>query len=195
MGRNNFTYEKGYKSKLIKDETGNKYNKLTVIEQGEKDKYGTIRWICQCDCGNKTLVGGYFLRSGKTKSCGCIKGGVVRSGNALYNHIFSQLRGYSKKKNLPFDLSVEHIKELSHGKCTYCKRLPYIEKAAYHRTRYSTGEDEILALNGVDKVIPSLGYIRANCVSCCKYCNRAKSDLTIDEFKNLITLLYNNFVK
>lgn len=58
-----------------KDETGNKYGKLTVLNRdyskpkSNKNAY----WLCQCDCGNQTIVIGTKLRSGETKSCGCLK--------------------------------------------------------------------------------------------------------------------------
>lgn len=29
------------------------------------------RWLCECACHNLTCVDGYYLRQGKTKSCGC----------------------------------------------------------------------------------------------------------------------------
>ena len=39
-------------------------------------------WICKCDCGNEINISGNRLRSGKTKSCGCIvkvQGGLSTS--------------------------------------------------------------------------------------------------------------------
>lgn len=30
-----------------------------------------IAWKCVCDCGNEVTVSGYYLRSGRTVSCGC----------------------------------------------------------------------------------------------------------------------------
>jgi hypothetical protein len=47
--------------------------------------------------------------------------------------------------------------------------------------------------NGIDRVVPDKGYVYDNCVPCCKYCNRAKSDLTTEQFKNLIIKIYNNY--
>lgn len=52
--------------RIRKDETGNKYGKLTVLEYLGKKKYK-----CLCDCGNTVDVYTDNLRSGKTKSCGC----------------------------------------------------------------------------------------------------------------------------
>lgn len=52
---------------LLKDLTGQRFRKLTAT------KYvGNKHWLCQCDCGNVTIVKSCNLKSGHTKSCGCI---------------------------------------------------------------------------------------------------------------------------
>ena len=45
------------------------------------------RWWCMCDCGNPNLfiVNGTFLRSGNTKSCGCIRKTLVTLRNKQDN--------------------------------------------------------------------------------------------------------------
>lgn len=50
---------------------GQKFGKLTVIERAENTKSGKVRWLCQCECGNRKVVTGGDLRSGHTTSCGC----------------------------------------------------------------------------------------------------------------------------
>jgi hypothetical protein len=55
-----------------KDETGNVYGKLTVVGFGGVRGRDGILWTCRCECGNSILVRGSCLRSGHTKSCGCI---------------------------------------------------------------------------------------------------------------------------
>lgn len=57
----------------IKDLTGMKFNRLTVIKENGRDKYSKVRWLCKCECGNEIVVAGVFLRNGNTKSCGCLK--------------------------------------------------------------------------------------------------------------------------
>lgn len=57
----------------FKDETGNKYGKLTVICKSDKKTNGRIYWHCKCECGNECDVEGTKLRNGHTKSCGCAK--------------------------------------------------------------------------------------------------------------------------
>lgn len=51
------------------DLTGNKYNKLLVLEQAGRTPAGAVKWLCQCDCGNEVLVRSGDLKSGR-KSCG-----------------------------------------------------------------------------------------------------------------------------
>lgn len=55
------------------NERGNRYGNLLVLEySGSRDSGGAL-WECQCDCGNIVQVRGEALRSGHTKSCGCVK--------------------------------------------------------------------------------------------------------------------------
>lgn len=57
----------------VKDLSGQKFGRLTVIKRGENNKHGLPRWECKCDCGKITLVSGQHLREEKVKSCGCLK--------------------------------------------------------------------------------------------------------------------------
>lgn len=53
---------------------GKKFGRLTVVEYGGVSKNRKTMWICRCDCGKITApIVGSNLRSGGTKSCGCLK--------------------------------------------------------------------------------------------------------------------------
>lgn len=56
----------------FKDISGQKFGRLTAIECVGKNKYNYAVWRCRCECGNETNVPGNSLRSGNTKSCGCL---------------------------------------------------------------------------------------------------------------------------
>lgn len=56
----------------VKDEAGNVYSKLTVLECAELRSPEGAFWLCRCECGNLTTVNGSNLRKGNTKSCGCL---------------------------------------------------------------------------------------------------------------------------
>lgn len=67
------------------DLTGKKFGRLTVIEMAaEKMKSGEAKWVCRCDCGTSRLVPSYRLRSGRTKSCGCLAREQVASRNTKH---------------------------------------------------------------------------------------------------------------
>ena len=57
---------------LVKDLTGQRFGRLTVIKAEEERKNGQVVWECKCDCGNTVSVRGGHLRNGHTISCGCL---------------------------------------------------------------------------------------------------------------------------
>lgn len=59
-------------SKFI-DLTGQKFNRLRVIELSGKNKQSRYKWLCKCDCGNEVIVNGTHLSSKHTQSCGCFQ--------------------------------------------------------------------------------------------------------------------------
>lgn len=68
-----------------KDEIGNIYGYLTVIEEAPHIN-NQVYWLCECRCGNKVVVKSNSLRSGNTRSCGCLQKEVV-SNTSLKNEI------------------------------------------------------------------------------------------------------------
>ena len=53
------------------DLTGQRFGRLTVMKRvGTADRKAI--WRCHCDCGKKTNVRSSDLKSGNTKSCGCL---------------------------------------------------------------------------------------------------------------------------
>ena len=54
---------------------GQRFGKLIVI--GPVESAGRTAWLCQCDCGKIKEIKTGYLKSGRTRSCGCI-----RTGNA-----------------------------------------------------------------------------------------------------------------
>ena len=62
----------------LKDYVGRRFGKLTVLNYEGKAE-GQHMWQCRCDCGGMVTVRQTNLQSGKTQSCGCIRGDVIRS--------------------------------------------------------------------------------------------------------------------
>ena len=79
------------------NELGNKYGKLTVLYKAETEKGKPIKWHCLCECGNEKDILGTMLRSGNTKSCGCLQrkraaeSNIERAGGELVGKKFCRL--------------------------------------------------------------------------------------------------------
>ena len=50
---------------------GTRYGKLTIIARAE-NQGKKVRWLCECDCGNQSIVQSGHLKNGSIKSCGCV---------------------------------------------------------------------------------------------------------------------------
>ena len=55
-----------------KFEIGQKFHRLIVIEECDKDNQGHRLFKCKCDCGNITITRMTRLKQNKVKSCGCL---------------------------------------------------------------------------------------------------------------------------
>jgi len=63
------------------------FGRLTAIEHtGQRNRHGQSLWLCKCECGNKIVVAGNDLRTGHTKSCGCLQRDTVRKLSAVHGH-------------------------------------------------------------------------------------------------------------
>lgn len=54
------------------DLVGQRFGRLVVSERLERSGCGATKWLCKCDCGNLVSVQYSNLKSGATKSCGCL---------------------------------------------------------------------------------------------------------------------------
>lgn len=101
------------KGSKFEDISGNKYGKLTVLRMlkpHEKVRKG-YSWLCQCDCGKIVHGNANKLKSGHTKSCGCLLVDFISSLNKKYEISDSRLyRVYrsmidrcANKKNKRYD--------------------------------------------------------------------------------------------
>jgi hypothetical protein len=72
----------------LRTKIGDTHGRLTVIAEAGREKLGGSVWICVCSCGNEVKVLGRLLRSGATKSCGCLRvkhGHSRKDANGKYN--------------------------------------------------------------------------------------------------------------
>lgn len=107
-----------YRSAGIKnmdDLAGKRFGRLTVIKRDfeKTDASRQAFWWCVCDCGEKISVGRGPLKSGATRSCGCLKSkGEEKISKILVENNVPHVKGYSfdalkgKKNKLKFDFAI-----------------------------------------------------------------------------------------
>ena len=101
------------------DMTGRIFGRLTVIGKGkERSKYGTLRWLCRCECGKTKEISGITLRSGTTKSCGCLHADsmrrrILKNFGSGKHRLFNQYRSKALKKGRSFDLTEDDFLALT----------------------------------------------------------------------------------
>lgn len=54
------------------------FGRLTAISFFGASSNGNALWLCQCQCGNKCVVDSQRLRTGSTRSCGCLRSEISR---------------------------------------------------------------------------------------------------------------------
>jgi hypothetical protein len=75
------------------DITGRRFGRLVVIGLAGSTKQDLLKWECRCDCGKVTIVVGTSLRSGKTRSCGCLQ--RDRAHETFFKHGHASITGRS----------------------------------------------------------------------------------------------------
>lgn len=165
----------------VRDLSGQKFNRWTVIERAPNNKDSDAMWFCRCECGQERKVKGGFLRSGESQSCGCYQRECASrikrlpTGQGAFNQLLNAYRQQAKARGLPFELTKDEFQALTKDNCNYCGKLPsQILSRADGNGTYT--------YNGVDRINSDLGYTKDNCVPCCGVHNLMKLDMTVEQF-------------
>lgn len=107
----------------ISDLAGIKVHRLTVVDVAGRSTDRQVLWNCVCECGEKKIVAGGHLRSGHTKSCGCLnlENVAVRS----VTHGMSNTSTMSVWKNMMnrcFNKNVPAYRDYGARGITVCER-------------------------------------------------------------------------
>lgn len=157
-----------------------KYGKLVVLELSHVDYKSRNFYLCQCSCGKKKIVQEGLLKSGNTKSCGCLLKEAAQQ-KRLPNkgsQITAVLLGYkrhAKDRGYCWELARAEFEALILANCHYCKAKPANKKT----TKNSL---EPLYYNGIDRRNNLEGYHANNVLTCCAICNRAKGNMSYEDF-------------
>ena len=67
------------------DISGQRFGRLTAVKNLGSNHGRCNIWLCKCDCGNEVKIPTDSLRSGNTKSCGCLRDELISHVNAKHN--------------------------------------------------------------------------------------------------------------
>ena len=155
----------------MKDITGNRYGRLVVIKHDDDSPIGIAKWICQCDCGNVVSVKTGALKSGNTKSCGCLHrenfGEMSRKMKAGTKHGGSHKRIYGVWKCIKrrtTDPNYKQYKDYAGRGITICDEWRD-DFAAFRDWAYANGYDENAPRGKctIDRIDNDKGYSPENC--------------------------------
>lgn len=77
---------------------GETFHCLTVVNGPVSDRHGRA-WICKCDCGADRLVSESKLKSGRTKSCGCLQRKLLAARQTRHGRYYEpEFRAWSNMK-------------------------------------------------------------------------------------------------
>lgn len=136
------------------DKTGMRFGSLVAMSYQSVN--GRFRWLCRCDCGNRTIVAGGNLHlndDGGTRSCGCSKKGNPTHGQsrtAIYR-IWKKMR---RRCGNPKDSGFRYYGARG---ITVCKRWQVFENFLADMGERPSPR------HSIDRINNNLGYKPSNC--------------------------------
>lgn len=134
----------------------------------------------RCECGNEKDVRlGNLVRGTSTRCFECRDVNAARprspAGHEARNRIFLNYKSAARQRGRTWEISSRLFCELTTRPCDYCGAPPG------NTTRDRRG-DGAFVYSGLDRVDPSGHYIPENVVPACIVCNRAKADMSREQF-------------
>lgn len=136
------------------DITGQRYGRLVPLYRVEDNKYGRSVWMCQCDCGTLKAVAANDIRSGKSRSCGCLEreNRLNIKDRSIKTHRMTKTRIYriwQGAKNRVFNKKDEHWPGYGGRGITMCEEWASSFEC-FRDWAFSNGYSENLTLDRID---------------------------------------------
>ena len=97
----------------FQDLSGLSFGRLNVIGINSHPQKGLYLWDCECNCGNVTIVSSNALKTGNTKSCGCLHSEITSEnfGYDLTNKRFGRVTVlYKHEENTSYNVRRWHCR-------------------------------------------------------------------------------------
>lgn len=156
-----------------------KFNRLTLQWPCGISKRGTW-WLCLCDCGTIVHKPACDVRSGNTKSCGCLnneqRAARVRTHgktDSIECEMWYRIKRRAKVEGLEFNLELDDI---------IIPDICPLLGIPLRRNKLGGGPDS----PSLDRIDPTKGYIKGNVWVISMKANAAKNNLTLEEMQKLV---------
>jgi hypothetical protein len=176
------------------DYVGTEINAIKIIGYYCTDgQYRRPYFECICVCGKIFESRAEAIKNGIAKSCGCKSSELMsvsrtlEGDTAIINRIYKNYKQTAIRRDISFELSLEQFKSFIFQNCIYCDSAPKL--SIFSGSEKYGRKEKRLTYNGIDRVDSNIGYIFNNCITCCSICNRAKSDLPLEDFQQWIDQL------
>jgi len=144
------------------DLTGQRFGRLEVIHDAGRDKQNSANWKCCCECGNNIVVSSHSLRSGNTKSCGCLQKDIIKEigySNQIHGMSHTKIwRRWRDMKRRCFDNKVKAFKNYGGRGITVCKE--WLNFEVFYKWAMENGYRDDLTIERTDN---SGNYDPENC--------------------------------
>lgn len=144
----------------FKDLTGKVFGRFTVVRYLRTD--GKVsKWECVCECGSQKVVSGGNLRSGNSKSCGCLNREISSKMMAekMRRHGMTDTPTWKSWKSMHDRCLLE--KHKSYG---YYRNIPICPEWLNNFEAFYHDMGERPKGTSLDRVDNTLGYSPGNCV-------------------------------
>lgn len=154
-----------------------RFGKLTVVRFGYRADNGHVYWWCRCDCGRMVEVRESNLKSGHTKSCGCLKKGHNQRPMSLdqaWKELIQRWKRSAAVTDTRWELSDQEARQIASANCYICFAEPIIG--------FNDGTRYIFYYNHLAQKDPGSGYTKENAIALCDDCFRSKGNRSLEYF-------------
>lgn len=176
--------------KPLKDLTGQTFGKYTALEYA-----GSSKWKCQCTCGIINEVRTSDLNNGNSQGCKKCQNRLKEKSQSGLNILYGKYKRRAKEYNREFSLTLDEFKNLTSSTCHYCGIEPQHTITSPKHVSEESREFAKYTYNGIDRKNSALGYTLENSLCCCETCNKAKLDMSYEDFLNYIQRLIKYYEK
>ena len=134
------------------------YGRLRVIESARAKSRS--RWLCLCKCGNIVFIQTNDLRSGHTKSCGCLRKELATRHELSRTRFYGVWHGMRKRCG---DKDNPRWKDYGGRGITVCEEWKDFKNFMFDMYQSYLEHIQNFSSTTIERIDNNLGYYKENC--------------------------------